>query len=206
MNGDNQHIERPAQDDERLDLVIDAVAREMTEAEPSGALRARVFEQIGSGRRHPSPAMSRWAWAGAAAAVVLAVATGVWVLNRPLGPPEEPARFAASRPSAPPEPAVATQPAAASPMAPPEAGPPLRTRRATASRTTPPVEDDTVEDTHPVPALAEIDPLRFTAVEPEPLQIADVDVTPLPAMSAIDIPGLGPDSNDLRSADPNKEK
>jgi hypothetical protein len=67
-------------------------------------------------------------------------------------------------------------------------------------------EADVVQDQHPVPALAEIEPLRFSAVEPHPLQIAAVEVTPLPAMLAIEIPSLGPGLNDIQSADPKKEK
>jgi hypothetical protein len=67
-------------------------------------------------------------------------------------------------------------------------------------------EADVLQDRHPVPALAEIEPLRFSAVEPHPLQIAAVEVAPLTAMPSIDIPNLGPGSNDTQSADPKKEK
>jgi hypothetical protein len=65
---------------------------------------------------------------------------------------------------------------------------------------------DVLQDRHPVPALAEIEPLRFSAVEPHALQIAAVEVAPLTAMPSIDIPSLGPGLNDIQSADPKKEK
>jgi hypothetical protein len=206
MNTGNAHIGQRSVDDERLDSVIDAVAREMTEAEPSGALRARVLEQIGRGRRQPLPALRRWAWAGAATAVVLAVATGVWVLNRPLRPSEEPARFASSRPAARPETPVVTEPAETVPMPPLDARPPGRSTRGSASPVAKFVESDAVADAHHVPALAEIDPLRFTAVEPAPLAIDAVEVTPFPAIPTIEISSLGPGSNDNQSTDPDKEK
>ena len=67
-------------------------------------------------------------------------------------------------------------------------------------------EVDVLQDRHPVPALAEIEPLRFSAVEPHPLEMAAVEVAPLAAMPSIDIPSLGPGSNDIQSADPKKEK
>jgi hypothetical protein len=67
-------------------------------------------------------------------------------------------------------------------------------------------EADVVQDRHPVPALAEIEPLRFSAVEPDALQIAAVEVAPLLPMPSIDVPSLGPGLNDIQSADPKKEK
>jgi len=84
-----------------LDAAIDAVAREMTEFEPSGALRARVIGHIEQGRRHPSRAVPRWAWAGAAAAVTLAVATAVWVTGPMRAPGNTQTTVAEQRSTAP---------------------------------------------------------------------------------------------------------
>ena len=81
-----------------------------------------------------------------------------------------------------------------------------QTRRSAAARGVHTAEADVLQDRHPVPALAEIEPLRFSAVEPDPLQIAAVEVAPLAAMPSIEIPSLGPGSNDIPSADPKKEK
>jgi len=79
-------------------------------------------------------------------------------------------------------------------------------RRSAAARGVQTAEADVFPDRHPVPALAEIEPLRFSTVEPHPLQLAAVEVAPLAAMPSIDIPSLGPGSNDIQSADPKKEK
>jgi len=81
-----------------------------------------------------------------------------------------------------------------------------QTRRSAAGRGMQTSEADALPDRHPVPALAEIEPLRFSTVEPHPLQLAAVEVAPLAAMPSIDIPSLGPGSNDIQSADPKKEK
>jgi len=194
----------------------------MTEFEPSGAVRARVLERIEQGRRRSSPAVPRWAWAGAAAAVVLAVATAVWVA-RPMPAPGDarvtvaeqrvgtpsPGAAATARqatpPAAAPESAAATsQFATASPAGASAAA--ARMSRAAAVRGAWAAEVEGAEDFHTVPALAEIEPLRFSAVEPDPLQIAAVNVAALPAMPSIDIPGLDPGSPDIQSADPKKEK
>jgi len=214
MSGDNRHIGQPAIDEERLDLAIDTVAREMTESEPSGALRARVLERIEQGRRRSSPALPRWAWAGAAAAAVLAVATAFYLaapVRSPGGPQStlaEQRSGQAGVPAADPE-RPATQPALPPDTLSPAAGVSPRTVRATrlaAARGLQSVEADVSQDRHPVPALAEIEPLRFSAVEPDPLQIAAVEVAPLKAMPSIDIPSLGPGSDDIQSADLKKEK
>ena len=214
MNGNNGHIERHSVDEAQLDGTIDTVARKMTEFEPSGALRARVFERIEQGRRHhSSPAVPRWAWAGAAAALVLAVATAVWVA-RPVPAPDGAqttvadersgtpvlAAAGAERPGGP----SAVSPGTASPGGGLSATP--QTRRSAAARGVQTAEADVVQDRHPVPALAEIEPLRFSTVEPHPLQLAAVEVAPLAEMPSIDIPSLGPGLNDIQSADPKKEK
>lgn len=213
MSGDDSHIERHSVDEAQLDVTIDTVARGMTEFEPSGALRARVLERIEQGRRHPSPGVPRWAWAGAAAAVLLAVATAVWVA-RPVPAPDGAQTTVADRRSGAPSLAAAgaERPVTPSAMSPDTVSPGggrsamTQARRSAAARGVQTAEADVFQDRHPVPALAEIEPLRFSTVEPHPLQLAAVEVAPLAAMPSIDIPSLGPGSNDIQSADPKKEK
>ena len=205
---------RDSDDRLNIDSVINAVARGMTEFEPSGALRARVLERIEQGRRHhPSPGVPRWAWAGAAGAVLLAVATAVWVARPVPAPSDAQTTVAEQRSGAPSLPAAgAERPVTPSAMSPDTVSPgggrsaTTQARRSAAGRGMQTSEADALPDRHPVPALAEIEPLRFSAVEPHPLQIAAVEVTPLPAMLSIEIPSLGPGSNDIQSADPKKEK
>ena len=197
-----------------LDAAIDIVAREMTAFEPSGALRARVLERIGEHRRHTMPAVPRWAWAGAVAAVALAVATTFWVTS-PVPTSKAPQLTVAGNRTGGPSPAVpatgkpavhsAGVPAAASIQA--GAGPTAApTGRAAEVRRSRPAVVDVPADGHPVPALAEIEPLRFSAVEPDPLQIAAVEVAPLRASPTIDIPSLDQGSTDSQSTDTKKEK
>jgi hypothetical protein len=213
MSGDNGHIERHSVDEAQLDVTIDTVARGMTESEPSGALRARVLERIEQGRRHATPAVPRWAWAGATAAVVLAVATAVWVA-RPVPDPDNAQTTVAEQRSGSPSLAAAgaERPVTPSAISPDTVSPTgvrsamPQTRRSAAARGAQTAEADALQDRHPVPALAEIEPLRFSSVEPEPLQLAAVEVAPIPAMRSIDIPSLGPGLNDIQSADPKKEK
>jgi hypothetical protein len=214
MSGEPTYIERHPVDEAQLDAAIDTVAREMTEFEPSGALRAQVLERIGQGRRRSSPAVPRWAWAGAAAAVVLAVATAVWIV-RPMRTQEIARSAVAEQRSGGPSPAAAgpERPAGQSaPMSAKAAAPAgvsvsaARTSRAAVVPGSGTADSSALEDAHPVPALAEIEPLTFSAVEPDPLQIAAMEVAPLRAMPSIDIPSLGPGSNDIQSADPKKEK
>jgi hypothetical protein len=207
-------VERRPVDDAQLDAAIDTVAREMTELEPSGALRARVLERIEQGRRHhPSPGVPRWAWAGAAAAVVLAVATAVWVAKPAPAPGDAHTTVAGQRSGAPALAATgAERPVAPSAISPDTVSPAgglsatPQMRRPAVARRVQTDEADALQDRHPVPALAEIEPLRFSSVEPEPLQLAAVEVAPIPAMRSIDIPSLGPGPNDIQSADSKKEK
>jgi hypothetical protein len=215
MNADNTHIEGRPADDDRLDSVIDAVAREMTDAEPSGALRARVLEGIEQTRRHRPPAVPRWAWTAATAMVVLAVATAVWMSRPAPVPGGTPATVAEQRIGG----AAEAEPGARGPAAQPAgvsaaaaspagtvAGLPLP-GRAAAVRGAWAAEADEPEDAHPVlPALAEIEPLRFASVEPDLLQIAAVEVAPFPAIDSIDIPSLDLVSRDIQSPDPKKEQ
>ncbi|MGE5199754.1 MAG: hypothetical protein ACM3H9_08940 [Rhodospirillaceae bacterium] len=191
--------------------MIAAVAREMTEGEPSAALRARVLEQVEHGRRRSLPVVPRWAWARAAAVLTLAVLTGVWVF-RPVPAPGGAQTAVAERQAGRPAPAAAGSerrerpPSAVSPAERPSVTRTAASGRAGRDAVARTVQARTFEDTHAVPALAEIEPLRFTAVEPDPLQIAAVEVDPLPPMPAIDIPSLDPGSNDMQSADSKKEK
>jgi hypothetical protein len=195
-----------------LDAAIETVAREMTAFEPSGALKARVFDRIGQNRLKPPFALPRWVWAGAAAAAVLALAAAVWV-----GTPErEEAQVAVAgqRPAAPPLAASSAEPhasrpagiqvAAASISKPSEAA--TRRSRVAAAPERRVVRVETREELNLMPAMADIEPLTFSEVEPGPLQVAAVTVAPLPAMTSIDIPSLDPGSNDTSSADPKKEK
>ena len=197
-----------------LDSAIDTVAREMTDAEPSGALRARVLERIEQGRHRTSAGVPRWAWAGAAAAVVLAVATAVWVVsplrNQDAAQSTVAGQVAGSPPSAAPRPehpavqfaAVSTQSASPEGSSPAAA----RVRQAVAARGVGAAGDEAAEDLHAVPALAEIKPLRFAAVGPAPLHIADVEITQMTEVPSIEIPSLDPGPHDIQSADSKKEK
>jgi len=51
MDSDTARTARHAVSEQRLDASIDVVAREMTDAEPSPALRVQVLERIDAGRR-----------------------------------------------------------------------------------------------------------------------------------------------------------
>ncbi len=184
---------------DQLDAAIDAVAREMTESEPSAALRARVFDAVEQGRRHHAPVVPRWAWTGAVAAAALAVATTVWI-NRPLPAPEDASTRAAEQRAAVPVPQAAAQTA---PGGPGTARVVADRRGRPAPKTAGRAADDF---TALVPALAEITPLAFSQVEPAPLDVRGVEVTPLDIAPIPDIPILEPGSTDRRSSDPNKER
>ena len=212
MNSDStQKAVTPSAD---LDAAIDTVAREMTEGEPSGALRARVLERIEDGRRRTSPGVPRWAWAGAAAAAVLGIATALWLVSplwnqdaaqsaiaeqRAGGPASLPAGSAET-----PVQSAAVSIESASPEGVTAA--PARIGRVLAVRGGQAAGIDAARDFNTVPALAEIEPLRFAGVEPAPLHIADVEITQITEMPFIDIPSLDPGSHDIQSADPKKEK
>jgi hypothetical protein len=189
-----------------LDALIDAVAREMTGAEPSGALRARVLDAIAPGRRQAS-AVPRWAWAGAAAVLLAAVAVSVWLVRPAPFPGGAPAAVAQQRSAEPgaaaregAEAAAASGPTAAS--LPAQPGRPVRQA---AVRATAAGMEEADRDSHNLPALAAIEPLRFAAVEPAALQVQKMEIAPLTAMPSIDIPSIDPGSDDIHTADPKKE-
>jgi hypothetical protein len=191
-----------------IDSAIDAVAREMTESAPSGALRARVLERIERERRRTSPAIPRWAWAGAAVTVTLAVAATVW-LARPVQDSGSAEGVVAERRAGQSGVRATTQPH--QPIETPVSavvrpGPTARVARPATARDTRPGARGAADDARFLPALSEIEPLKFSTVEPDPLHIADVEVAPLRAMPAIDIQSLDPGSNDIQSADAKKEK
>jgi hypothetical protein len=182
-----------------LDAVIGAVAREMTEAEPSGALRARVLDEIAQDRRHAF-VLPRRAWAGAAAVLLASVAASVWLVRPAPLPGGAPATIAQQRASAP---AAADATLASAAASSPASSTPLV--RLAAAR--PPVAGnaESARDSHHVPALAAIEPLRFAAVEPAALQVQHMEIAPLTAMPSIDIPNIDPGSDDIHAAEPKKE-
>ena len=204
-----------------LDAAIDIIAREMTEFEPSGALRARVLERIGQGRRHTLPGVPRWVWAGAAAAAVLAVATAIWVVSPMRDPADTRTAIAEQRPGeASPaatvearqaavveaRQAAQTDPAASQTLAATSRVAMVRPPGRGLAGSAQPAGADAGDGLHRVPALAEIEPLAFSAVGPDALEISAVNVPPFPAMPSIDIPSLDAGSNDPQSDDPKKEK
>ena len=189
-----------------LDALIDAVAREMTAAEPSGALRARVLDEIAPGRRQASAA-PRWVWAGAAAVLLVAVAASVWLVRPAPLPGEAPATIAQQR-AAEPDAAARQGAEAAAAGGPTAASLPAQPGRPVgqaAVRVTPAGVDEADRDSHNLPALAAIEPLRFAAVEPAALQVHNMEIAPLTAMPSIDIPSIDPGSTDTQAADPKKE-
>jgi hypothetical protein len=186
----------------------------MTDAEPSGALRARVLEQIRQRPRWSLPAVPGWAWAGAAAAVVLFAAAAIWVVN-PLQSPADTRMAVAGQQSGTPSSAVAAGGREATPSVSPTSQTSATasrmvavtpTSRAADARRAASIAVGADEDFHQVPAMAEIEPLRFPRVEPDPLQIDAVEMTPFPTIEPIDIPSLDRGPSDTQSVDSNKEK
>jgi hypothetical protein len=81
-----------------------------------------------------------------------------------------------------------------------------RASRAVAARGVRAAGNEAPEDFNAVPALAAIEPLRFAAVEPAPLHVADMEITQISEMPSIEIRSLDQGSHDIQSADPKKEK
>jgi hypothetical protein len=75
-----------------------------------------------------------------------------------------------------------------------------------AAKSVQPAAADAGDDLHRVPALAEIEPLRFVTVEPDPLQVDAMEMTPFPAIEPLDIPTLDRGPSYTQSVDPKKEK
>jgi hypothetical protein len=218
MDSDTARTTRHAVSEQHLDAAIDVVAREMTDLEPSAALRAQVLERIEQGRRRPGLVLPRWTWAGVAATMALAVATGLW-LTRPMPEPRGSEGTVAERRAAAPNSSDRTPPrqvaqAGSEPGAMPSSstGQPapgaraLRMPKRGAQSAAGIAAGAAAEDDGRVPALAEIEPLRFSAVEPAALHIPGMEVVPLTAVPTIDIPSLNPGSTDTQSADLKKEK
>jgi hypothetical protein len=69
--------------DEQLDTAIDAVAREMTAAQPPLALRAEILARIERERigRSAGLLLPRWAWAGGVAVLVVSVGITAWLVR-----------------------------------------------------------------------------------------------------------------------------
>jgi hypothetical protein len=219
MDSDTARTTRREISEQQLNAAIDIVALEMTAAEPSAALRARVLERIERDRRRPGLGLPRWAWAGVAAVMMVAAATGIW-LTRQVQQPASPEGSVAGQRAAGPNLADATLPrpsgraggGPATTSEPPtgrtDSG--VRTQRLPGARGARSIAGSSVgavtENDALVPALADIEPLRFSAVEPAALHIPGVEVAPLDALPTIDIPALNPGSTDTQSADPKKEK
>ena len=219
MDSDTARTTRREISEQQLNAAIDIVAREMTEMDPSAALRARVLERIEQDRQRPGFAVPRWAWVGVAAVTVLAVATGMWLIRPRPGPLGSEGTVAEQRAAGPtladatlPRPSgrAAGGPATASEPATGKADSGGRAERLRGARRARPIAGSSdgavTEDDALVPALADIEPLRFSAVEPAALHVPGMEVAPLNAPPTIDIPALNPGSTDIRSADPKKEK
>jgi hypothetical protein len=219
MDSDTARTTRHAVSEQHLDAAIDVVAREMTDLDPSAAMRARVLERIEQDRQRPGFALPRWAWAGVSAVVVLAVATGLWLTRSVPGPGGSEGTVVERRAAAPnlsdaALPRQSAQPGGepAATLVSPAGRPDLsaRAQLATATRgaqsTAGTAAEEATEYAGHVPALADIEPLRFSTVEPAALHFPSVEVAPLDALPTIDIPSLNPGSTDTQSADPKKEK
>ena len=207
--------------DDRLDDVIDSVAREMTDAEPSAGLRASVLDAIERDGRRQAPAVPRWAWAGAAAGLVLAVATVGWLARPAQVPPAGGSAVAEHGPASllPAGAAHARATAAADGAAGPATAEPqnlgaTRTpavdlaaarsgRAGRGNRYEPDVAGAAVAL---LPALPDITPLALPDVEPVALDVPDVDVAPLNVAPMGDIPALEDRSADNRPFERNPEE
>jgi hypothetical protein len=218
MDSDTARTARHAVSEQQLDAAIDVVAREMTGLEPSSALRVRVLERIEQDRLRPGFAIPRWAGAGVAAVLVVAVATGLWLTRPVLGPGDSDGIVAERRAPAPtssdrtPPRQVAQVGGEPGAMPSPPAGQPapgaraLRVPTRGAQAMAWASAGAVAEHDALVPALADITPLGFSTVEPAPIDVPGVEVTPLRTVPALDIPSLNPGSTDTQSADTKKEK
>ena|SRR5687768_952032 len=161
------------------DREIDDIARAMTGGEPSGALRARVMQQL-------EPRVARRAPPGTFATVakvivgVCAVATIVIFLDRQTAdvtPSRAPAAVVVSTPARP------AEPAAVSTFIPVSAA----TSRPAQIQMS---EDERAWQSRRLPALAPPDPLALDPIQPEPMSIAPISVDPI-VMDPLVAPSVG---------------
>jgi hypothetical protein len=202
--------------EEQLDRIIDEVAREMTDVEPSASLPARVLDAIERQHLRPALAVPRWAWAGAGTLVLaLALATSIWMTRSAPKPGNAGTSVAEHSASAPLHPEVtppATAPgsdrgtaAAAATTASNRGSAMIRAARRAAAPESRRASGAAAQDDSLVPALAEIAPLAFSQVEPSPLNVHGVEVAPIDIAPLVDIPSLEHGSAEDRSSEPRKE-
>jgi hypothetical protein len=177
---------------QRLDIAIDRAVREMLDVEPPAGLRGRVIARIESPRRGMA-----WTWvvapAAAAAVIVLTV----------LAPWQHAAR-----------PVAAGAPALIARVAPPPAVPPVTSPNTAASpktpsndrlsssgpRATPGAEARIViaaalpaTDANPgIDSLAPIEPITVPTVRPASITPAEISISPLAPIVALQIAPLSP--------------
>ena len=154
------------------DREIDRVARALTDAEPSGALRARVMQQIAGGAPRRSSLVSA-ASLLARALVVLFVVVGAaffWMRSDSVIPAIESTQAVTTAPS-PGSGVLAENPVTIELV-----------RDVPASRPSPIIEMSAEErawQARRLPALPQADALAIVPIQPEPLTIAPISVDPI---------------------------
>jgi len=194
--------------DEQLDSAINQVAREMTAAEPSSALRAQVLARVERERsgRAAGLFLPRWAWASGVAVLVVSIAITGWLARTVPGPDAgqmASASTTALRPDAPPSTAAAvgaspvldTTLAAAQPMTLPAAGP-----RAARPAAVPPQRIGLPDDAGPSP-LAGPDAIDIAPLGPAAIAIPALGVTALGQIEPITVSTIGPGSPEPQRRD-----
>jgi hypothetical protein len=187
----------------------------MTDVEPSASLRARVLDAIEQRQRRPALAFPRWAWLGTGAVAALALATSIWMTRSAPEPGRAgttvaehsapaPVRSAVAPPATAPGSDRGTAVAAAT-TAPDRRSAMVRAARLAAFPESRRASNAAARDEALVPALAEIAPLAFSQVDPSPLNVLGVEVTPLDIAPLVDIPSLEHGSAEDRSSEPRKE-
>ena len=158
---------------------IDDIARAMTDGEPSGALRARVMQQL-------EPRVVRGAFTGlfGTAAKVLAglcagAAAAICLNRQPaeVTPSTVPDRVAISTPERP----DATAAVSSSTQVPIALSRPAQIQMS---------EDERAWQSRRLPALAPPDPLALDPIQPEPMSIAPISVDPI-VMDPLVVPSVG---------------
>lgn len=209
-----------------LDAAIDMVARAMTNLDAPAAWQGRVMDRIGVQKHRfqvPFWALGapRGSWAAVAAMVAIVVAAGVWIEQGELlrGPAANQVHLAdlniaapsPRRPPLPPPTPGRAAEAVGSGLGHAPGQPltrvPIRWANPTivANAVAEDARGDVADEGGFVPALADIEPLTWSAVGPAALDIPRVEVAPLGAMPTLDVPSLNPDSTGTRSTDPKKE-